>query len=72
MRELRQKVKDFSDKEKFVVQLMDELKIQENLVWDKHNGKLIGYVDLGDIDLNYVKSYHSCISCSRFLNSQYC
>ena len=26
------------------------MKIQENLVWDKHNGELIGYVDLGDIN----------------------
>ena len=54
MRELRHKVKYFSDKGKFVVLLMDEMKIQENLVWDKHNGELIGYVDLGDIDLNYA------------------
>ena len=50
MHELRHKVKEFSDKEKFVVLLMDEMKIQENLVWDKHNGELIGYVDLGDIN----------------------
>ena len=42
MRELRHKVKDFSDKEKFVVLLMDKTKLQENLVWDKHNGELIG------------------------------
>ena len=54
MRELRHKVNYFSDKGKFVVLLMDEMKIQENLVWDKHNGELIGYVDLGDIDLNYA------------------
>ena len=54
MRELRHKVKDFSDKEKFIVLLMDEMKIQENLVWHKHNSELIGYVDLGDIDLNYA------------------
>ena len=50
MHELRHKVTEFSDKEKFVVLLMDEMKIQENLVWDKHNGELIGYVDLGDIN----------------------
>ena len=50
MHELRHKVKEFSDKDKFVVLLMDEMKIQENLVWDKHNGELIGYVDLGDIN----------------------
>ena len=54
MCELRHKVKDFSDKEKVVVLLTDEMKIQENLLWDKHNGELIGYVDLGDIDLNYA------------------
>ena len=54
MRELRHKIKDFSGKEKFIVLLMDEMKIQENLVWDKHNGELTGYVDLGEIDLNYA------------------
>ena len=30
------------------------MKIQENLVWDKHDSELIGYVDLRDIDLNHV------------------
>ena len=54
MRELRDNVKDFSHKEIFVVLLMDEMEIQENLLWDKDNGELIGYVDLGDIDLNYA------------------
>ena len=33
---------------------MDEIKIQENLVWDKHSGELISYVDLGDVNLNYA------------------
>ena len=27
---------------------MDEMKIQEDLIWDKHTGDLIGYVNLGD------------------------
>ena len=30
------------------------MKIQENLVWDKHTGELIGYADLGNTELNYV------------------
>ena len=30
------------------------MKIQENLVWDKHTGDLIGYVDFGDAELNYA------------------
>ena len=30
----------------------DEVKIQENLVFDKYTGNLVGFVDLGDRDLN--------------------
>ena len=30
--------------------LMDEMKIQESLVWDKQTGYLIGFVDLGDTE----------------------
>ena len=33
---------------------MDEMKIQENLVWDKHSDKLIGYVDLRDVNLDHA------------------
>ena len=50
--ELCQNVKDFADAERFAILIHDEMKIQENLVWDKHSGDLIGYVDLGDIELN--------------------
>ena len=31
----------------------DEIKTQQNLIFDKYTGIWIGYVDLGDIDLNY-------------------
>ena len=30
------------------------MKTQSNLVWDKHTGELIGYVDLGETELNYA------------------
>ena len=30
------------------------MKIQEDLVWDKHTGELNGFVDLGDMKLNYA------------------
>ena len=30
------------------------MKIQQNLVYDKYSGDLVGYVDLGDPDLNYA------------------
>ena len=52
--ELLKKVENFSENEKYFVILMDEMKIQENLVLDKHTGDLVGNVDLGDIDLNYA------------------
>ena len=52
--ELKNKIKDFSDIERFMVILFDEMKIQENLVWSKHTGDLIGFVDLGDVNLNYA------------------
>ena len=53
-KELNEKVKYFTNIKKYVVLLLDEMKIQENLVWDKHTGELIGYVDLGDTELNYA------------------
>ena len=39
--------------QRYIVLSFDELKIHENLVYDKHSGELIGYVDLGDPELNY-------------------
>ena len=30
--------------------IMDEMKIQESIVWDKHTGYLIAFVDLGDTE----------------------
>ena len=54
IQELRSKIKIFSEQEEFVVILMDKTKIQENLVRNKHTGELIGYADLGDIQLNYA------------------
>ena len=51
--ELKKILQNFSIIEKFVILLMDEMKIQEKLVWDKHTGNPIGFIDLGDIDLHY-------------------
>ena len=51
--ELIRKTEAFSDAERFVVLSLDEMKIQEDLVWDKHSGELVGFVDLGDTELNY-------------------
>ena len=52
--ELAEKTALFSGPERFVTILFDEMKIQEDLVWDKFTGELIGFVDLGDIHTNYA------------------
>ena len=52
--ELAKKTVSFSEIERYVTLLFYEMKIQENLVWDKHLGELIGFVDLGDININYA------------------
>lgn len=43
---IKQKTK--TDLQRYVVLVMDEMKIQSNLVFDKVSGDLIGFVDLGD------------------------
>ena len=54
IKDLSEKTKPFSPAERYVTILFDEMKIQEDLVWNKHTGELIGFVDLGDIDTNYA------------------
>ena len=46
---MEKKTASFSEIEKCVTILLDEMKIQEDLVWDKHSGELIGLVDLSGI-----------------------
>ena len=48
------KTADLSGPERYVTILFDEMKIQEDLVWDKYSGELLGFVDLGDINVNYA------------------
>lgn len=47
-------MKVFSDDQTFILILMDEMKVQYNLVSDKHTEELNGYVNVGDTELNYV------------------
>ena len=54
IKDLKQKTENFSSTERFVTILFDEMKIQEDLVWDKYSGELIGFIDLGDINTNYA------------------
>ena len=51
---MKNKIKDFSDIELFMVILFDEMKIQQNLVCPKYTDDFIDFVDLGDLNLNYA------------------
>lgn len=54
IKDLRQKTEDFSEQARYVTILVDEIKIQEDLIWGKCSGKLIGFTDLGDEKLNFI------------------
>ena len=51
---LREKAISLTGIQRYVVVVMDEMKIQSNLVFDKNSGDLIGFVDLGDPMTNYA------------------
>lgn len=51
--ELINQTKHLSGYTRYMVLPFDEVKIQQNLVFDKYSGELIGFVDLGDPELNY-------------------
>ena len=38
--------------------MFDEMKIKSNLVFDKHNDELIGFVDLGDPRVSANNFFH--------------
>lgn len=52
--ELSLKGKHFSQPECYMTLLLDEIKVHEILVWNKHTGELIVFVDLWDPTLNYA------------------
>ena len=43
------------------------MKIQENLVWFKHTSDLIGFVELGDMNLNYATLQETNVIASHVL-----
>ena len=43
----------------YVILLIDEMHIREDLVYDKHSGELIGFTNLGDINQHLVAFEHS-------------
>ena len=51
--ELKDLTNSYFDVQRYFVLLFDEMKIMSNLVFNKVTGELIGYLDLGDPDINF-------------------
>ena len=54
VQELNSLTDTYFDVQRYVVLLFDEMKVMSNLVLDKVTGELIGFTDLGDLELNYA------------------
>jgi uncharacterized membrane-anchored protein YhcB (DUF1043 family) len=52
--------KELKDWQKFIVLLHDEVKIQNDLVYCKHTGELIGFANLGEINNSLVEFEKQC------------
>ena len=44
------KINTIPNCQKFVCLVFDEVKIKEDLVYDKHSGELVGFVNVGDVN----------------------
>ena len=48
------------EREKYVVLLLDEMHIRDDLVYDKHSGKMIGFANLGEVN-NHLSQYEESL-----------
>ena len=54
VKELNDITSSYFDVQRYVVLLFDEMKVMSNLVLDKNTGELIGFTDLGHLELNFA------------------
>ena len=50
------KVASCPERNKYVLLLLDEMHVKEDLIFNKHSGELIGFSNLGDINV-HLESY---------------
>lgn len=64
---LKNQTSQYFDIQRYVVLSFDEMKIQSKLVFDKHSNELIGFVDLGEEELNMSSSGSSDLASHALL-----
>ena len=47
---LQNESKSIPESRRYVILLLDEMKIKENIVYNKHTSEIVGFVSLGDIN----------------------
>ena len=50
---LKKSTINYTNQQRYITIMFDEMKIRSNLVFDKNNDELIGFVDLGDPEVNF-------------------
>lgn len=50
----KSEILSYFDVKRYIVLLFDEMKVMINFVLDKMIGELIGFIDFGDLELNFV------------------
>ena len=53
IKELMKQTKNLEGAQRYVCMSIDEVKVKEDLVYSKHTGELVGFVDLGNPELDY-------------------
>eukprot|EP00731_Ephydatia_muelleri_P025383 Em0017g466a len=48
------------EREKYVILLLDEMHVRDDLVYDKHSGKMIGFANLGEVN-NHLSQYEQLL-----------
>ena len=64
--ELIIKVRHLKENQRYMSFIMDETKVQQNLVYDKYTHQLTGYVDLGDPQLNF-STFNDCNALASYI-----
>ena len=60
--QLRKEAQLESSRNSFVCLVFDEVKIKEDLIYDKHSGELLGFIDVGDVNNSLLAFQQSCES----------
>ncbi len=69
-RELIKEANVNEEKDKYMVLVLDEMKVREDLVFDKHSCRLIGFVNLGEINQTLDKFKRQCKGGEQVINDE--